>query len=184
MFFDVTSSRIQRFMALFHHRWSAAVMAELHRAGGSKFVTLVNRLPISRDSLRRTLDSLIEEGWVVRNPGHGHPMRPEYLLTPSGQRLAPWCVRFCALVKATGIGDVGLRKWSMPIVMGLRRGRRRFSEIKSFLPGLTARALTLALKELHAAGVIERYVSDEYPPATYYQMNRNLRSLRTVLDEF
>lgn len=180
----VTSSRIQRLTALFHHRWSVAVLAELHRGGGGKFVTLVNRLSISRDSLRRTLDSLIAQGWVVRNPGHGHPMRPEYILTASGQRLAPWCARFCCLLKVSGIEDVGLRKWSMPIALALRKGRRRFSELKSFLPGLTARALTLALKELHAAGLVERHVSDGYPPATYYQLTRNMRSMKSVLDEF
>jgi len=180
----MSNSRIQRLRALFHHRWSVAVLAELHRGGGSKFVTLVNRLVISRDSLRRTLDSLIAEGWVVRNPGHGHPMRPEYILTASGRRLAPWCARLGALLKTTEIGDIGLRKWSMPVILALGHGKRRFSEVKGFLPGLTARALTLALKELHAAGLIERHVSDSYPPATYYQISGNFRSLKTVLEEF
>ena len=65
--------KIGRFVALFHHRWAVPVLAELHRgAGGAKFVTLVNRLGIGRDSLRRTLAALIERGWVMPNPGHGH----------------------------------------------------------------------------------------------------------------
>ena len=160
------------------------MLAEIHRSGGCKFVTLVNRLSISRDSLRRTLDSLITQGWVIRNPGHGHPMRPEYILTPSGYRLAPWCARVCAVLRVAGIEDLGLRKWSLPIVLTLRRGRKRFSELKSGLPGLTARSLTLALKQLHAAGLIERHVTGEFPPATYYQLTRRMRTLRTVLDEF
>jgi len=180
----MTNSYIDRFTALFHHRWSAAVLAELHRCGGCKFITLVNRLSISRDSLRRTLDALMTQGWVLRNPGHGHPMRPEYILTPSGARLAPWCARVCAVLRAAGIEEVGFRKWSMPIALALHRGRRRFSELRSFLPGLTARALTLALKELSGVGVIERHVSDGFPPTTYYQLNRGFRALRSVLDEF
>lgn len=180
----MAARQIERLMALFHHRWSATVLAELHRTGGAKFVTLVTRLGISRDSLRRTLESLIEQGWVLRNPGHGHPMRPEYILTPSGARLAPWCARICHALHVAGLEDVGFRKWSMPIVLGIRRGCRRFSELKAFLPGLTARALTLALKELHAAGLVERRVSDGYPPTTHYQLNPTLRGVKIILDEF
>lgn len=111
-------------------------------------------------------------------------MRPEYILTPAGMRLAPWCARVCNLLRVAGLEEVGFRKWSMPIVLALHRGHRRFSELKSFLPGLTARALTLALKELNAAGVVERQVSAGYPPATHYELKPGLRRLKTVLDEF
>jgi len=180
----VSAGRLECLTRLFHHRWSAAILAELHRSGGAKFVTLVSRLGISRDSLRRTLDALIKHGWVLRNPGHGHPMRPEYILTPAGAKLAPWCVRICNALRLAGLEDVGFRKWSMPIVLGIQEGRRRFSELKVFLPGLTARALTLGLKELHAAGLIERHVSDGYPPSTHYRLSPAMRGVKSVLDQF
>ena len=83
--------KLARLAALLHHRWSVPVLAALLEGSGAKFVTLARRLDLSRDSLRRTLDVLIAQRWVMRNPGHGHPMRPEYLLTAAGARIAPWC---------------------------------------------------------------------------------------------
>ncbi len=172
---------LQRFTMLFHHRWAVPVLAELHRSRGGKFVTLVNRLRMSRDSARHTLAALIRQGWVMRNPGHGHPMRPEYLLTPAGARLGPWCAKVMRVLTARGIEDVALRKWSIPIALALQRGKQRFSEMKSFLPGLTSRALTLALKELQSAGLVERNVTLAYPPATYYALTARARGLGDLL---
>lgn len=172
---------IHRLIALFHHRWTVPVLAELQRGSGAKFVTLVKRLGISRDSLRRTLAALIHHRWVTRNPGHGHPLRPEYVLTRTGARIAPWCARTIKLLRALGIEDVALRKWSIPVAFALGRGRERFSEIKDFLSTSTARALTQSLKELQSAGLVERVVSDEYPPATYYRLTSRGRRLAPLL---
>ena len=169
------------FVVLFHHRWSVPVLVELHRGRGAKFVTLVYRLGISRDSLRRTLGGLIEQGWVKRNPGHGHPLRPEYVLTKAGARIAPWCARIMKVLRALGIEDLGLRKWSVPVALALGTGRERFSEIKDILPTSTARALTQTLKDLQTAGLVTRVVSNEYPPATYYRLTNRGRKLRPLM---
>ena len=174
------ASNAWRLAALFHHRWAVPVLAELHRSSGGKFVTLVRHLGMSRDSLRRTLNALIESGWVMRNPGHGHPLRPEYILTPAGARIAPWSARLMRVLRTLGIEDVALRKWSMPVAFGLLGGRERFSGLRQLLPGATARALIIALKDLQAAGLVDRIVSNEYPPATYYQLTARGRKLRTL----
>ena len=177
------TQNIHHLIALFHHRWAAPILAELHRGSGAKFVALVNRLGVSRDSLRRTLAALIEKGWVVRNPGHGHPLRPEYVLTKAGARIAPWCARTVKLLRALGIEDVALRKWSMPVAFALGKGRERFSEIKDFLSTSTARALTQTLKELQTVGLVKRVVSDESPPATYYRLTSRGRKLVPLVQE-
>ena len=78
---------LNRFITLFHRQWAVRVLVELQRAHGAKFVTLHSQLGVGRATLRATLDDLIAEGWVLRNPGHGHPMRPEYLLTKEGSLL-------------------------------------------------------------------------------------------------
>ena len=80
-------------IAIFHHRWSAPVLAELLRQKGSRFAALVGTLGVGRESLRRTLDSLLELGLVARNPGYGHPLRPEYVLTRSGEVAARRCAK-------------------------------------------------------------------------------------------
>jgi DNA-binding HxlR family transcriptional regulator len=168
---------------LLHHRWSPPILAELRRTAGSRFVTLAHRLGLSRESLRRTLAALIEAGLVARNPGYGHPLRPEYVLTERGAHVAPHCGDLVAALRRLGIEDVGLKKWSMPVVLALggRPASRRFSEVQAALPGVTGRALAFALKDLAAAGLVDRTVTDDYPPATVYRLTRRARPLLPIL---
>jgi DNA-binding HxlR family transcriptional regulator len=169
---------IEELIALCHHRWSAPVLAELGRARGARFVVLVNRLGVGRASLQRTLAALVELGLVRRNPGYGHPLRPEYLLTPRGEEAASRCGRL--LAADDGNVDVLLRKWSLPVLVGLRRNRR-FSELRDALPGITARALALALKDLERAGLVTRRVEETYPPSTLYAATPEARRLQRIL---
>ncbi len=166
---------------LFNRRWAVPVLAELHKGRGAKSITLANRLGVNRDSLRATLDELIEHGWIARNPGYGHPMRPEYLLTRRGEKLGPSCVRLMAALRNMGIQRIALRKWSMPITLALAGGVEHFGELKRILPGITSRALTLGLKELQRTGLIERRIVDQYPPTTSYRLTRRGRRLVPVL---
>lgn len=159
-------------VALFHNRWSVPILAELHRQRGSRFVTLTRTLGLSRESLRRTLAALIDGGLVGRNPGYGHPLRPEYVLTRAGEALARACTPLVEQLRRRNLEDVGLKKWSMPVVFALAEGPRRFSELRDGLEGVSPRALTLALKDLEAAGLVDRRVTDDYPPATIYRLTR------------
>ena len=155
------------------------MLAELGRRRGARFVELRNALEVPRDSLARTLAALAEAGLVARNPGYGHPLRPEYILTPDGVRLAGACERL--LAELDGLHEVALRKWSMPLVSALAGGARRFSELRQTLPGITSRALALALKELQAARLVERTVTADYPPATTYRLTRRATRLAAAL---
>ncbi|HBS29577.1 MAG TPA: transcriptional regulator [Phycisphaerales bacterium] len=168
-------------------RWAVPVLAELHRGsvgvsglagGGAKFVTLAARLSISRDALSRTLATLIASGWVERNPGYGHPIRPEYLLAPRGLALARACDGLLRSIDALGDGarDALLRKWPLSVAMALAGGSTRFSDLKQALPGVTPRSLALALKQMESAGLINRRVVEEqYPPRPTYTLPRALR---------
>jgi len=159
-------------VALFHNRWSVPILAELHRQRGSRFVALTRTLGMSRESLRRTLAALIDGGLVGRNPGYGHPLRPEYVLTSSGERIAAACRPVVERLRTGGLEDVALKKWSMPVVFALGEGPVRFSELREALEGISPRALTLALKDLEGAGLVDRRVTDDYPPATIYRLTR------------
>ncbi len=164
---------------LFHHRWSVPILAELHRAGGAgRFVTLAHALGLSRESLRQTLSALTEAGLVRRNPGYGHPLRPEYLLTEAGRRVAPHCDALLAALRRDGLVDLGLKKWSVPVLVALA-GERRFGELRGEL-GVSPRALALALKELADAGLVERRVHDGFPPSTSYRLTPRARRLRRL----
>ena len=151
---------------LVHFRWAVPVLAELHRGQGGRFVNLSHTLGVSRESLRRTLAFLTETGLIQRNPGKGHPLRPEYLL--SDPQLGADAAELTDLLDDLGVTDVGLKKWSLP-TLTLLVGERRFSEIRRALRDVTPRALTLTLKELESADLISRTVTTDYPPATVYR---------------
>jgi DNA-binding HxlR family transcriptional regulator len=167
---------INDLIAIFHHRWSAPVLAELLRQKGSRFAALVGTLGVGRESLRRTLDSLQELGLVARNPGYGHPLRPEYVLTRTGEVAA----RRCAKLLAADEDEVLLRKWSLPVLAVLAQPAR-FSELRAALPGVTPRALALALKDLQGAGLVERRIEDAYPPRSVYSATQSGRRLQRIV---
>ena len=158
------------------YRWALPVVAQLSATGGSRFVPLANELGVSRDSLRQTLNALVQAGLVTRNPGYGHPSRPEYILTGSGRRIGPVCVQLMEELRRRGIEDVLLKKWSMPILAALS-GESRYGQLRRAV-GATPRALTLALKELAALGLVERRVHTGFPPSTTYRLTPKSRALR------
>lgn len=164
------SPPVLQLVQLAHYRWALPILAELHRDNGAKFVTLVHRLGVSRDSLSRTLEVLIERGWVMRNPGYGHPLRPEYLLTPEGMLLGPGVFELMKALRQAKLEEVALRKWSLPVLYALGRGVERFSGLLVALPGITSRALTLALADLEGVGLVRREVRDTRPPCTAYRL--------------
>jgi DNA-binding HxlR family transcriptional regulator len=175
------SAPLERFVSLFQRRWALPVLVELERARGAKFVTLANRLGVGRETLRATLDDLIAQGWVMPNSGIGHPMRPEYLLTPEGARLAPFSGRLLGTVRRLEIEPLALRKWTMPVTYVLGGGPRRFGELRDDLHGITARALTLSLKDMQDGSLVRRTVRDTYPPLTSYGLERRAMPLWRIL---
>ncbi len=172
---------LNRFITLFHRRWTVPVLVELHRSRGAKFVTLHNRLGVSRAILRATLDDLIDEGWVHRNPGYGHPMRPEYVLSEAGRQLAPSSGRLLETVRRLDIEPIAFRKWTMPVTWVLGSEPHRFGELRQELAGITPRALTLSLKDMEDGGLVHREVFEEYPPVTSYSLQRRARPLYRAL---
>lgn len=182
---DALPAILHGLSTLLHRRWSVPVLAELHRgdsiSGGAKFITLVNRLHVSRDSLSQTLDHLIALDYILRNPGVGHPMRPEYNLAEDGYTIAPSCEMLLKILKRRQATDLGLRKWSLPVILAVGHGATRFSALRTVLPDITARALTLSLKDLAAARLINRRITDGFPPGTLYALTPASRRMLSLL---
>jgi DNA-binding HxlR family transcriptional regulator len=170
-----------RLADLCHHRWAVPVLAELHRRSGAKFVTLQKALGVSPDSLRRTLEGLDARGLACRNPGYGHPMRPEWILTPAGARLGPACLALRRGVRRIGMEEVAGRKWAFPVLLALRPGEARFSELERTLPGVTPRALTITLRDMEGAGLVSREVAPSRPPSVTYRASGRARRLLPAL---
>ncbi len=149
-------SKLESLIKLVHHRWALPILGELHRSGGCKFVTLETRLKLSKDALSRSLNALTQQDLVMRNPGYGHPLRPEYILTVRGQQVGQAVFELVQTLERLEITDVALRKWSLPIVLVLQ-DQSRFTDILEQLPGLTTRALALGLGQLVQAELLEPF---------------------------
>ena len=65
----------------------------------------------------------------------------------------------------------------------LREGPCRFADVRAALPGVTDRALARALKDLQAAGWVERAVRDDYPPTVTYRPTRPAAKLIPLLQQ-
>lgn len=182
-----TSERLEDpsvLVALCHHRWGIPIVAALQRsAGGAKFVAIQSSLGCSRDALSRTIAALGNLDLVLRNPGYGHPMRPEYLLTPFGEDAGPACLEMWDAITSLQLEDPAGRKWSLPALWAIGQGAERFTEAQRMLTGVTPRALTIALRDLEEAGLIQREVTDERPPGVRYSLTHDGRTIAALTDD-
>jgi DNA-binding HxlR family transcriptional regulator len=150
-------------------RWLLPLMALVGERQGARFAEML-ALGLSRSMLSGSLTQLIEAGWLRRNPGHGHPLRPEYVLTDAGRPLAALATRVTAAREALGLPPDLLSRWALPAVRQLAEGPARFSLLRAALAPVTPRALSLALKQMQAAGLIDRALEESYPPTAVYTL--------------
>ncbi|HED54182.1 MAG TPA: transcriptional regulator [Phycisphaerales bacterium] len=168
---------------LFHRKWSVPVIAELARTEGSRLVVLSRALQTSAVSVRQTLEHLISLGLVMPNPGYGHPLRPEYILTPDGRAVAGGCLRILRSSRRLGLEDLIGRKWSMPVLWAVSGEPLRFGEIGMRIAPITDRALSQTLAHLEGAALVRRDLLETRPPASLYGVTRRARTLVSALDE-
>ncbi|MEQ6436583.1 helix-turn-helix domain-containing protein [Comamonas sp. w2-DMI] len=71
--------------------------------------------------------------------------------------------------------------WKPIILFHLLHGKKRFSELSRTIGAITQRMLTLQLRELEEAGIVERTVHAEVPPRVDYALTALGRSLEPVL---
>lgn len=157
-------------MALGRNRWLTPLLAELAAQRGARFVELIHRLALPRDSLARTLESACACGWVMRNPGHGHPLRPEYLLTPEGARLAAGAQAIARAQVQLGLASGALTRWGLPLIRVIGPTEARFNALTKTLSPATPRAISQGLQTLAANDLVVRDVRDARPPVSTYRL--------------
>lgn len=155
------------------HRWLVSLLADLAAHSGARFVELVHRLGLARDSLTRTLEAAAAIGWVQRNPGHGHPLRPEYILTEAGQAAAARAAAIADAQATIGLSPGAATRWGLPLVAGIGAGHDRFNALSRLLAPATPRALSQGLAALGRHGLISREVIDARPPASRYDLTHS-----------
>ena len=159
------------------HRWLVPLLADLAAHKGARFVELIHRLGLSRDSCARTLDAAARIGWEQRNPGHGHPLRPEYILTEKGRAAAARAAAIAVAQREIGLPRGAATRWGLPLVAGIGAGHDRFNALSRLLAPATPRALSQGLTALGKHGLVSREVLDLRPPASRYELTRTGRVL-------
>jgi DNA-binding HxlR family transcriptional regulator len=172
---EFSKPKLEPLIALCHHRWSIPILAELHRDNGAKFVTLVQRLKISRDALSRTLEALIQLGLIKHNTGYGHPLRPEYILTPTGKQIGQNALELLHQIQQLEATNTALKKWTLPILHAIHHGINRFSSLRETLPNISPRALTLTLQDLEQLAWLTRSEGG-------YELSANGKKLAETLE--
>lgn len=96
--------------------------------------------------------------------------------TKRGHVLSQDCSRIGEVLSR--IGD----KWTVMVVVLLREGARRFSEIKREIGGVSQRMLTMTLRGLERDGVVTRTVYPTTPPRVDYELTPLGHSLREPVE--
>jgi DNA-binding HxlR family transcriptional regulator len=73
------------------------------------------------------------------------------------------------------------KRWTGAILFVLMDGPLRFSEVKGLVPDLSDRLLSERMKELEAAGIVERRVIDDTPVRVEYGLTDKGADLEPVV---
>lgn len=87
-----------------------------------------------------------------------------------------YCARFHYAIELIG------RRWTGAILLALRCGRSRYSEIRDAVPGLSDHLLCHRLRELEATALIERAVTPTTPVQVRYRLTPMGDGLGPALD--
>jgi DNA-binding HxlR family transcriptional regulator len=78
--------------------------------------------------------------------------------------------------------DVIGERWTTLILRDLLRdGPRRYQDLQESLTGIAPNTLSTRLKDMEAAGLIERKLYSEHPPRLEYHLTEKGKSLGPVL---
>ncbi|WP_170608668.1 winged helix-turn-helix transcriptional regulator [Ruegeria arenilitoris] len=164
---------IKTLVNLTSRAWSLNILALLHSGVPGRQAPLLEATPASRTSFSASLDHLVQLKLIERNPGHGHPLRPEFRLTPAGREAAIVAHRIMAAVPDDKELALLRRNWTVPI-LALVKKPKRFSILKSDLAPITDRALSNSLHQLEDRNWVKREIelSARAPFPTYCAANK------------
>lgn len=148
--------------------WSLTILSSLHRGVPGRQSRLLTASGAGRTAFAQSLVHLFDLGLLERNPGHGHPLRPEFRLTDMGKIAAALADRVLAGTQEEDL-PVMRRAWTVPVLSTLSEPRH-FGEIGACLPRITDRALSQSLQLLETRHWISREVDDtSRPPRALYR---------------
>jgi DNA-binding HxlR family transcriptional regulator len=146
--------------------WALATVSALLEGAPARGPAMAHRLGASRAAIAAALDHLVALGILRANPGHGHPLRPAFLVRDRAR--AERAALAWQAVRKAEVEALARQKWTLPILAALPAAQS-FSGLRRALAPITPRALSIGLQGLEAAGLVTRTIVDAAPPATLYQ---------------
>ena len=95
-------------------------------------------------------------------------------------RSSPSCKPVPAEVRQTA--DLLERRWQLSVIYAALTGALRFNEFAGAVAGISPRMLSERLRDLEAAGLIEREVIPSSPPKVEYRLTDRGRQLGPIID--
>lgn len=159
---------IELFVNITSRAWALPILSKLHEGIAARQAPLLAATGASRTAFAQSLDHLIKIGLVERNPGYGHPLRPEFRLTPRGIAAAAIASKIQSVPVEEG-QDLLRRSWTLPVLTSLY-APSHFNQIKRNLRSITDRALSQSLKAMESRQWVCRSVDqDARPPRSIYR---------------
>lgn len=158
---------IKTFVNITSRAWTLPILSNLHDGVAGRQATLLTATGANRTAFAQSMDHLIEIGLLERNPGHGHPLRPEFRLTELGKTAAA----IASKIQQISRNEDHLllrRSWTVPILTSLHTPNH-FNGIKRNLVTITDRALSQSLRTMEDRNWVFRDVNNAVrPPKPVY----------------
>lgn len=147
--------------------WAVPILAALHEGVPGRQAPLLTATGAGRTAFAQSLTHLIDLRLLERNPGHGHPLRPEFRLTTPGKIGAEISHQIMTLAGEEN-SNLLRKSWTLPILAILHEPHH-FNDIQRALAPITDRALSQALKAMEDRDWVKREVDlDTRPPRPIY----------------
>lgn len=162
--------------------WAFPILWSLHAGIAGRQAPLLTATGAGRTAFAQSMNHLIKIGLLERNPGYGHPLRPEFRLTKVGKSAAEIAFRIQSAVAARDEElDIIRRTWTLPILSTLH-SPKHFNGITKQLSGITDRALSQSLKSMEEQNWVYRSVDiSARPPRTTYRAVNTGRILCDII---
>ncbi len=85
-------------------------------------------------------------------------------------------------VEVRETADLLERRWQLSILYAALTGALRFSEFADAVAGISPRMLSERLRDLEAAGLVQRTVIPSSPPTVEYRLTVKGRRLAPIID--
>ena len=107
---------INTLVKLTSRAWSLNILALLHAKVPGRQAPLLAATNASRTAFATSLAHLIDLGMIERNPGHGHPLRSEFRLTPTGIKAASVASKIIITARTEDETRLLRKTWTVPVL--------------------------------------------------------------------